>query len=255
MTGPGGMMAAALKVASTGWSVFPCIPNGKQPLTKHGFKNATTDPSIIAKWWRRWPDANLAMPTGKATVDVLDVDFHGPEANGFPSFNRLLRAGLVAGAVAIVSTPSGGMHVYFRPSGQGNSSMPRHHLDVRGDGGYVLVPPSTVGGKPYVLADWRPTGDGRLDWADCKLLLQPPRRPRTRPPDSGDPDSLDALARWVSQQGEGNRNHALYWAAMTAVDRGHTDLAALVEAAVTAGLTEQESQRTAGSALRRRSTA
>src|SRR3546814_5972958 len=66
---------AATVLACAGIPVFPCVPLQKNPLTEHGFHDASTDTSVVAEWWRRWPDANVAMPTGFASgVDVVDIE-------------------------------------------------------------------------------------------------------------------------------------------------------------------------------------
>jgi hypothetical protein len=114
----------ALAYAAHGWPVFPCQPGGKQPATRHGFLDATTDPDKITWWWRRQPGANLAIATGQPGPDVLDVDQHGPAGNGFAAFNRLKRAGLIDGASAMVATPGGGLHAYFAGSDQHCGSCP-----------------------------------------------------------------------------------------------------------------------------------
>src|SRR3954454_3694768 len=84
-------MGHALAHAREGWHVFPChwvLPNGscscgkpdctrkgKHPLTEHGFKDASTDPDQIRRWWTRCPNANIGGGTGAASGrDVLDVD-------------------------------------------------------------------------------------------------------------------------------------------------------------------------------------
>jgi Bifunctional DNA primase/polymerase, N-terminal len=178
---------AALRYANTGWPVFPCRPDGtpppdwKAPLTDHGFHDATADPATIRAWWDRWPDANVAIATGAPGPDVLDVDVK-PDGNGFAALNRLKRAGLLAGAAALVRTRSGGLHVYFAGTVQGCHALPRHHLDFKSRGGYVLAPPSVVGGKPYELLDHR-AGTAALDWPKVSAALDPPQtspRPRSR---------------------------------------------------------------------------
>ena len=91
---------------------------------------------------------------GQPGPDVLDVDQHGPAGNGFAAFNQLKRAGLIDGAAALVATPSGGLHAYFAGSDQHSGKLPRHHLDFRAQGGYIVAPPSQVGGRPGRTPTW-----------------------------------------------------------------------------------------------------
>ena len=129
----------------------------------------------------RW---NLAIATGAPGPDVLDVDQHGPAGNGYPAFATLKRAGLVDGASAYVRTPAGGMHAYFTGSDQHNGRLPSHHLDFRSQGGYILAPPSQVGGNPYRLIK-KPGGRSGLDWAAVTALLQPQRHQQRPGPGPG----------------------------------------------------------------------
>jgi hypothetical protein len=104
----------ALAYAAAEWPVFRCKPDQKAPDTPHGFKDATTDPAVIRQWWQARPDGNVAIATGAPGPDVLDVDVK-PDGSGFAAFNRLKQAGLLAGARALVRTPSGGaggLHAY-----------------------------------------------------------------------------------------------------------------------------------------------
>ena len=117
--------------AARGWPVFPCMPGSKRPATLHGFKDATCEGDLIRKWWLGVPDANIGMPTGLVSVDVLDVDVR-ESGDGWRALDRLKLAGLLAGASAIVQTRSGGLHVYFRPLGQRCASLPREHLRPEG---------------------------------------------------------------------------------------------------------------------------
>ena len=239
----------ALAFAAQGWPVFPCQSGQKIPATRHGFHDATTDERHITRWFAPHPDWNLAVATGSPGPDVLDVDQHGQAGNGFGAFNRLHRSGLLDGASAYVATPSGGLHAYFTGSGQRNGHLAAHHLDFRSQGGYVLVPPSQVAGKPYELVKTL-DGGGGLDWSAVTQVLEPrkqPQRPQDRPPLDG--GSLDHLAGWVARQGEGNRNAGLFWAANRALDADHAaDLSPLAVAARQAGLEEREIQRTLDSA-------
>ncbi len=237
----------ALAFAGRGWPVLPCQPGRKTPATRHGVRDATTDPGQITAWFGRHPDWNLAIATGAPGPDVLDVDQHGDAGNGYTAFRQLREAGLLAGASAYVRTPSGGLHAYFTGTGQRNGHLPDCHLDFRSRGGYVLTPPSRIGGKPYQLVK-TPGGRGALDWAAVIGHLQPQRESPPRPPHSGRQD-LSGLARWVGSQGEGNRNAGLFWAANRALEADPAaDLSPLAAAARHAGLGEREIIRTLDSA-------
>jgi hypothetical protein len=242
----------ALAYADRGWPVFPCLPGQKIPATRHGHLDATTDPDLITAWFGRQPGWNLAIATGAPGPDVLDVDQHGPAGNGYPAFAKLRAAGLLEGASAYIRTPSGGLHAYFTGSDQRNGHLPAKHLDFRAAGGYVLTPPSQVGGRPYERIK---TLDGHsgLNWQQVIRLLEPERQyqqPASRPiPDYG----ITRLVRWVAAQPEGNRNAGLFWAACRALDASSAaDLSELAAAARQAGLPEPEITRTLDSARRTR---
>ncbi|WP_035838440.1 bifunctional DNA primase/polymerase, partial [Cryobacterium roopkundense] len=138
---------AALVFARAGIPIFPCVRDGKRPLTAAGFNDASRDLDQVGAWWARWPRANIGMPTGSPSgVDVVDIDV-AHTISGFDAFERASVAGLVDGDLARVRTPSGGMHVYFPAS----AARPQRcwqaaaaHIDFRGNGGYVVVPPSTL---------------------------------------------------------------------------------------------------------------
>jgi hypothetical protein len=239
---------AALDYARRGWPVFPCRPGRKLPDTLHGCKDATVDPDRVASWWWHTPDANIGIATGAPGPDVLDVDTKNG-APGYATLNRLVRAGLAAGAHRLVRTPSGGLHLYYAGSEQGNGSLPRHGIDFRGAGGYVLAPPSQVDGHSYELLEDRAETGRRLDQNAIRRLLDPPRTRAYVAPHAA---SGQALVAWLSRQREGNRNNALFWAACEAVKAGcEADLPALRDAAIAAGLGELEAQRTIASAVRR----
>jgi hypothetical protein len=133
--------------------VFPCKPGGKEPLTSNGFKDATTDPDRIRAWWARWPDANIAMPTGKRSGwVVVDVD---PEHGGYDSLAQLHEEGHELPLTATIKTGGGGFHHYFNyPAGReirNSAGKLGPGLDIRGEGGYVIVPPSVTEGRYEVL--------------------------------------------------------------------------------------------------------
>ena len=109
-----------------------------------GFKDATHDPETIRRWWVRWPDANIGMPTGAASgFLVVDVDGERGEAR-LAGFER--EHGPLPDSVE-VKTPRG-RHVHLEiPLGAGFiPSIASGGLDVRADGGYVILPPSCTTG-------------------------------------------------------------------------------------------------------------
>jgi hypothetical protein len=136
--------AAALRLAEQFlWHVFPVEPRGKKPVTEHGLLDATTDVARIKSFWWAHPHHNVAVRCGvQSGLVVLDVD--GQE--GIASLRALEeKYGSLPQTLSVV-TPRGGQHFYFGHPGSGEihntAGYPGPGLDIRGDGGYVLVPPS-----------------------------------------------------------------------------------------------------------------
>jgi len=139
--------------------------------------------------------------------------------------------------------------VYLTGSAQASGRLPRHHLDFKSRGGYVLAPPSQVNASRYRLIARQPESGG-LDWRAVTRLLEPepPRLIRLGAPACGD---MSQLAAWVERLGEGNRNSGLFWAACRAVEAGQPgSLDDLAAAAARAGLGDREISRTVASARR-----
>jgi hypothetical protein len=142
-----------------------CKQPGKHPigrLVPNGFKGATTDEKTIRGWWHEYPDAGIGLPTGaQSGIDVLDIDFKNGK-NGALSLSSLLgELGALPETVS-ASTSSGGKHRYFRHV-QGTRCSPDKlgaGLDVRGEGGFVVLPPSHglynwIGtDEPDQIAEW-----------------------------------------------------------------------------------------------------
>lgn len=208
--------------------VFPCVPGGKRPLIARGFHAATTDVGQVAAWWRRWPAANIGVPTGAPSgLVVVDVDVHGP-ADGRASFDRAAAAGPAGGWEVLVRTPTGGLHAYYPATPgveQRSWQAGRAGVDFRGDGGYIIVPPSarTIDGMTamYRVAE---VGTGAARTVDGKALrdfLDPRPEPRTRPVSSHPVGLEDAerLARWLGRQ-DTDRNLKLFWASCRLAEAG-----------------------------------
>ncbi len=135
------MLRTALALAKRKLHVFPCLPRGKEPAVPGGFKAATTDPQIIHQWWCARPDCNIGIATGALSgVFAVDVDDDGAEA----ALKRLEeKHGTLPDSVQAI-TPRG-RHIYFKMPGvpvRNSAGKVAPGIDVRGDGGYVLAPPS-----------------------------------------------------------------------------------------------------------------
>ncbi len=144
---------AALAYATEGWAIVPlhsapggvcscarptCESQGKHPRTNRGFQDASADPTIVASWWDRWPDANIGFRPGPAGLLVVDVD--GPDGE-----QAAQTLGLLAEPTLEVVTgrADGGRHRYYtHPGGTIANVVLAPKLDVRADHGYVLLPPS-----------------------------------------------------------------------------------------------------------------
>jgi hypothetical protein len=150
------LLKAALAWARNGKPVFPCKPGGKEPLTRRGHIDATSDPRKIHLWWKRWPNANIAVPTGgRSGVLVLDVD-HPAGLDALEAEHGQLPE------TRTHSSGSGGMHLIFTyPEGseiRNSAGKLGEGLDVRGEGGYIIVPPSRTT-RPYEVLDALPLAD------------------------------------------------------------------------------------------------
>jgi Bifunctional DNA primase/polymerase, N-terminal len=135
------LLDAALHYATLNLPVFPCVPRGKNPAVARGFYSATTNPETIRRFWSV-RDRNVAIPTGAISgFWVLDID---PDHCGDASIDALQAKHGMLPPTREVITGGGGRHLWFRYTGSIQSSEGRvaPGIDVRGDGGYVVAPPS-----------------------------------------------------------------------------------------------------------------
>lgn len=138
-----GVGAAARRYAARGWSVIPIEPHGKRPLVAwREFQQRVATPDEVAHWATRWPDANVGIVTGRVSgLVVVDVD---PRHGGDLALARWQAAHGALPATVEAVTGGGGRHLYFaHPGGTvGNRAGLRPGIDLRGDGGCVVAPPS-----------------------------------------------------------------------------------------------------------------
>jgi hypothetical protein len=168
------MLKAALTYADLGWRILPLEPGRKEPLGRfvpHGCKDASSNGDDLLRWWGEVPDAGIAVATGaESGVWVLDID--GPvgavvwwdwEARHEPIHTLAQRTGRT----------DGGRQLFFRWPQElivRNKAKVMPGIDVRGEGGYVVLPPSLhPDGRRY---QWEGTWEGRVmaAHAPAKLL-------------------------------------------------------------------------------------
>lgn len=131
-----------------GWPVFPCN-HLKTPRTPNGFYDAMTDMVQIQDWWNEYPTALVGVPTGAVSgFWVIDIDMKDGK-DGWASFKDNV-LGSNEDLTLIQRTASGGFHLLFKwndesPMNNGVDIFgPKSGVDVRGDGGYIIVAPSAI---------------------------------------------------------------------------------------------------------------
>ena len=171
--GEGPMRDAALEYAQRGWWVFPAPPGQKKSYKSEEHSGAkwgkTTDPEEIRRDFRKWPDANVAIVTGAASgIFVLEADtIDGHGVDGLASIRALETEHGPLPETLMAVSPSGSVHRYFKHPSAGLKVWSRSGkiapgVDVKGDGGMVIAPPSV---KP---------GAGRYRWLNDLPIADPP---------------------------------------------------------------------------------
>lgn len=253
----------ALAYASVGWHVFPLAKGGKTPAVSQGFKSATREPARIRRWWDTNPEWNIGVATGASKLIVIDID---PDNGGLDTLWHLIRAGFDFPPTPSQVTASGGAHYFYRsPDHQLRNKAGRlpgvpHEtpgIDVRAQGGYVVVPPSsTEKGKYEWLQSWE------MEPAPAPAWLRPTPAQRPLPVVVGDVHDgyVEAALRGecekVSRAAPGTRNHQLNESAFrlgtliaTGVLTPETVVSNLLAASHQAGLGEREIRNTIKSGL------
>jgi Bifunctional DNA primase/polymerase, N-terminal len=238
-----------------------CPDPGKHPRLRGWQRLAGVDPAVVVEWWRRWPQANLALVTGRR-FDVLDLDGE----QGVEALRAVLSIAPTEHPGPVARTGGGGWHLLFAPTGLGNRVRLLPGMDWRGRDGLIVAPPSRhASGQHYTWV--RPLTAALPEVpAGLRRLLVPPSVQRTTLPAAsmsaghGGGYGRAALAREraaVAAAQPGRRNATLNRAAFNLGQLVAADLldadevrAVLLAAALEARHPERKAQATIDSGLR-----
>lgn len=199
------LLSFALSYADRGWPVFPCKPRGKTPLTSNGFHAATCDEEQIRAWWAQWPNANVAIATGHYSgLYVLDID--AGKGGSDTLEDKEHQFGKLPDTVTSL-TGGGGFHYLFNwlPGLKNSNNYLGKGLDTRGDGGYIIAPPSVhESGRTY---EWEASSE-----PDNCEIAEPPEWTYSAQSKNGQ-GNLNFVAGKIPHDGSpvlpGGRNEAL----------------------------------------------
>lgn len=220
---------AALSYAARGWSVFPLVERDKIPAVKGGFKVATDDAGQIAAMWDHRPSLNVGIATGTASRGLVVIDLDVDDARGEDGVATLREWEREHGELpetATAETGSGGMHLYYMCNQPVGCSVDNEKgVDVRGDGGYVVAPPSIhPNGRPYAWDIPPEEGVAKADENVYAFIrsIQGERRRGSRfrlPAAIGKGERNDTLMRYAASMQSRGDDDALILAACEAANK------------------------------------
>jgi hypothetical protein len=159
-----------------------CPDPGKHPRLRGWQRLAAVDPAVVGKWWRRWPQANLGLATGRR-FDVLDLDGQ----QGVEALRAVVSITPTEHPGPVARTGGGGWHLLYAPTGLGNRVRLLSGVDWRGRGGLIVAPPSQhTSGTRYTWVRPLTTTLPEVP-AGLRRLLAPPATPRTTLPPAPPP--------------------------------------------------------------------
>ena len=159
------MIDAATTLSLTGVPIFP-VKADKSPHIRSWQTKASTDQITVKKWWKKWPEANIAMPTGSQSGFVaVDVDVK----NGVDGYESLatIEAKFGEQGTRRIETPSGGIHLIYKCNQKVKNRIGiLDGIDIRGDGGYIVAQGSVIGGSAYKVIHDVPPEEMPMDMVD-----------------------------------------------------------------------------------------
>jgi hypothetical protein len=197
-------------------AVFPVIPGQKDPEVPKGFRAASISQADVESWWSANANSNIGIATGDVSgIVVIDIDV-GEGKRGAESLDALEREFGKLPTTWTAVTGGGGTHYYFRHPGPLShipisAGVVAPGIDVRGDGGYVVAPPSVHRtGKHYawelgLSPDDVPLADLPV-WLRSKLVQAPAEfmKPKEIPEvisEGGRSEALTSMAGSMRRRG------------------------------------------------------
>lgn len=192
------LVEQAIAYATLGWHVFPVGPDKKPHKGTSGFLDGTTDPEVIRALWDRFPGSDVAVACGASGVFVVDLDQCIESAkDGLLTWQEACATNGDDERQLVARTPSGGEHIFYSypsPDFAARTNVcvlgKRSGVDVRGDGGYAVLPSSACSGRQWSEGD--PFEDGPGDAPDWVLDIVRKQ--------SGKIDNIDSLEEDTSRQ-------------------------------------------------------
>lgn len=227
---------AAHDYVERGLAIIPLGVGKKEPVTKSGLNDWTDNPGQIDVWWgqgehagkRGNPSYNIGMACGQVSggIIAIDLDCHSDEANGLHFLHDWeVEHGKLPETWTQI-TGSGGKQLFYR-AGQDirNSANGEIGVDVRGNGGYVVLPPSLHPcGDCY---EWSISPDD-MDVADADDKVYDFIRAVSKTKKRG--DGWNAEKTGIPSEIKENRNETLFSLGRSFLSRGtgHDEVATLI---------------------------
>jgi putative DNA primase/helicase len=265
--------AALYYVARLDLRVFPLKKAGKTPVNANGCSGATKDLEEVRCWWEDAPECNIGVATGADSgVWILDVDARSPKGveGGMTGLEALAQLEERHGALPMTRrsfTSGGGFHLWFRWPADRQIKNRAHlkldgrptGIDARGEGGYVVAPPSVHPDGPVYRwdrerKDLHDAPEWLLDWVAPREVAAPvvdaaPTRAPTL--DRYGSAALDKACDRIRATAAGNRHETIFREAAGigelvgggVIERAAAE-AALIASAMAIGKSEREATRT-----------
>ena len=217
--------AAVSYVRDYGLAIHPLRMRDKRPASDNGCKDATTDVEQVDLAWRAMPNLNIGMATGKPSGNIIVIDIDVDDDKGYDGMEYLRKWEREHGELpetVMAITGRGGTHMFYRVDREiRNTANEEHHIDVRGDGGYVMVAPSIHPNGNQVQWENDPEDYPFAD-ADANVYAF---IKSLKPKHDGKSGKDGESERFTlpDKIGEGGRNHTLHKYACSLQSKGRTD--------------------------------